>query len=250
MRNRNQRKEPEELTFWQSYSDMMAALLLVFVLIIVFTMTMAKRELESEKQKLEEAQIEMNQYQVEIEEKQQQLDKIIGVKSDIIAELKKEFENTELGISVDPDTGAISFDSKLLFDYNKYELKEGGIEFLNQFFPQYFSVIFQEDIRGYISEIIIEGHTDNEGDYLYNLDLSQKRAFAVAEYCLGDDNNLFTKDEIEALREIVTANGRAYYGLLYDEYGNVDADASRRVEVKFRLTEEEMIEELSGILEN
>ena len=28
-------KAPEELTFWQSYSDMMAALLLVFVLIII-----------------------------------------------------------------------------------------------------------------------------------------------------------------------------------------------------------------------
>lgn len=250
MRNRNKRKEPEELTFWQSYSDMMAAMLLVFVLIIVFTITMAKRELENEQAKLEAERIRTNQIQETLDEKQEQLDRIVGVKSDIITELKKEFEDTELGLSVDPSTGAISFDSQVLFDYNKYELKAGGIEFLNQFFPQYFSVIFREDIRGYISEVIIEGHTDNVGEYLYNLDLSQKRAFAVAEYCLGDNNQMFTENEIESLREIVTANGRAYYDLIYDEDGNVDADASRRVEVKFRLTEDEMIEELSNILEN
>ena len=35
---------------------------------------------------------------------------------------------------------------------------------------------------------------------------------------------------------------------ILDEDGNVDMDASRRVEVKFRLKDEEMIEELNKIM--
>ena len=35
---------------------------------------------------------------------------------------------------------------------------------------------------------------------------------------------------------------------ILDEEGNVDMDASRRVEVKFRLKDEEMIEELNKIM--
>ena len=39
------KSEDEETTYWLSYSDMMAALLLVFVLIISFTMMQAKKEI-------------------------------------------------------------------------------------------------------------------------------------------------------------------------------------------------------------
>lgn len=79
--------------------------------------------------------------------------------------------------------------------------------------------------------------------------MSQKRAFAVSEYCLGD-SKMFSGKKLETVREMVTANGRSYYELKRNANGKVDANASRRVEIKFRLTEEEMIGEMSDILEN
>lgn len=303
---------PEEMTFWQSYSDMMAALLLVFVLIIAFTIIKAKadyeerqealeiqrQEVEEYKNKLEQSENEyqeqqillkkqekelkeqqnlvlkqqesiaeqtkktaeqqqllaeqqktMDEQQLIMDEQKEKLDKIVGVKSNIISELKEAFKDSGMRLTVDSETGSISFDSGVLFDFGKYELKPEGKAFLNKFFPKYFEVILGETTKTYISEVIIEGHTDDSGGYLLNLDLSQKRAYAVAEYCLSGNNRMFSESRLETVRALVTANGRAYYELKYDAKGNVDAAASRRVEVKFRLTDDEMIKEMSEILE-
>ena len=54
-----------------------------------------------------------------------------------------------------------------------------------------------------VSEILIEGHTDTDGDYLFNLELSQKRAYSVAEFCLDEDSDILTVREREALRELL-----------------------------------------------
>ena len=46
----------------------------------------------------------------------------------------------------------------------------------------------------------------------------------------------------------MTANGRSYSNLIYDEDGKENQEASRRVEFKFRLKDEEMVEEMIKIL--
>ena len=48
-------------------------------------------------------------------------------------------------------------------------------------------VLFSDEYRDYVSEIIIEGHTDSVGSYIDNLLLSQQRAYNVASYVLADD---------------------------------------------------------------
>ena len=52
----------------------------------------------------------------------------------------------------------------------------------------------------------------------------------------------------KVLQEKLTANGRSESNLILDENGQEDRDASRRVEVKFRLKDDEMIQELSDVL--
>lgn len=254
---RKERKsEPEELTFWQSYSDMMAALLLVFVLIIAVTVIMDKKDLDEEKKRYEALQIELEGERDQIREQQKriisqqdQIEKIVGIRGEIIAKLKDEFEKTDMAIAIDPEDGSITFDSKLLFDFADDKLKVSGKDFLKEFFPEYFGILMQDGIKEYIAEVIIEGHTDSQGGYISNLNLSQRRALAVAEYCLSDGNGMFTQKELEDLREKVTANGRSYNGIIIKD-GIEDAEASRRVEIKFRLTEEEMIKTMSELLEN
>ena len=41
----------------------------------------------------------------------------------------------------------------------------------------------------YLAEIIIDGYTDTDGDYSYNLQLSQQRSLAVAQYLLDIQGN-------------------------------------------------------------
>ena len=99
-----------------------------------------------------------------------------------------------------------------------------------------------------MAEIIIDGYTDSQGDYLMNLTLSQSRAYAVAEYLLQISGGFLDNERAEDLQEKLTANGRSESNLIYKEDGQEDQDASRRVEVKFRLKDEEMIQELSDII--
>lgn len=117
----------------------------------------------------------------------------------------------------------------------------------------YLDVLLQDQFRGYIAEIIIEGHTDTDGGYQSNMELSYERANAVADFCLDKRNGL-SETEIEQLQKILTVNGKSWSNPVYkkDAAGNpleeVDMPASRRVEIKFRLKEDEMIEKISGIL--
>ncbi len=258
------KKRYEGTSYWQSYSDMMAALLLMFVLIMSFTLlqslksyqekieeeTIAQQQLDEKQKQLSETQKELNDQKDLLNEQQQKLQNLIGIKSELIEALSKEFENSDMSIVVDAQTGAIAFDSSVLFDYDDYELKKTAKKFLNEFFPKYFDVLMSDEFQPYISEIIIEGHTDDEGTYIYNLNLSQKRAFSIAEYCLDSKNKLLSRDKLNTLKTILTANGKSSNNLILKADGSVDKDASRRVEFKFRLKDDEMIQEMKDILEN
>lgn len=245
MSRKNKRKSAfgSGQTYWQSYSDMMAALLLMFILIMAFTLSQSLK-LYEDKIRVQEEQQQL------LDAQQKEIDEIIGVKMDIIQALSEVFKNSNLTIDIDKQTGAISLDSSVLFEYNSAELTPKGIQFLNDFLPLYISVLRGEAYRPYISEIIIEGHTDTSGDYMYNLNLSQRRAYSVAQYCLSGEQSVFDQATVEDLRTIMTANGKSFSNPVYKADGTVDAAKSRRVEIKFRLQDEEMIDRLQDILED
>ncbi len=248
MSKRRKKPEEEEYSYWLSYSDMMAALLLIFILIISFTLLQSASVYEEKQEELEEQQAVIEEQQELLEEQQKELDRIAGIRSDLVAALREEFEGSDLNVSVDEKTGAITLDASILFDVDDSELKEEGEEFLKEFLPKYCSVLLSEEYSEYVSEIIIEGHTDTNGTYIYNLELSQQRAFSVAKYCLDTNSNILGSDEMEVLRGVLTANGKSYSNPIYNDDGTVDLDASRRVEFKFRLQDEEMIDEMMDIL--
>ncbi len=181
-------------------------------------------------------------------EQQMKIDQIIGVKADLIEALNQEFAENQINVNIDPQTGAIVLDSSVLFALRESELTEEGAQILYQILPVYCEVLMSEKYRDYVAEIIIDGYTDSQGDYLSNLELSQNRAFAVASYLLSISGTFMDADSEKALQEKLTANGRSESNLILDENGNENRDASRRVEVKFRLKDDEMIQELSEIL--
>ena len=60
----------------------------------------------------------------------------------------------------------------------------------------------------------------------------------------------FLKDaQVQELQDCLTVNGHSMSDPVLDADGKVDKDASRRVEVKFRLKDEEMIQELNKIMQ-
>lgn len=306
MRNRRKNREVfSEHSYWQSYSDMMAALLLIFILIIAITLAIYKQkttdleqaqlELNAAQAQLDQAAIdlenfrskieqsneelaaslaelkaayaqaalteeELNKAYLEIEDAQKELEvtknelqDIVGVRTDIIGALQSAFNNSSM--SVDAQTGSITFSSDVLFNYNSSVLTQQSENTLREIIPMYLGVLLKEEYRDYIAEIIIEGHTDTDGTYKSNMQLSYNRASSVAKFCMEEGNGL-NENEIQRLQHLLTINARSFSDPVYVADGNgpgslkVDMAASRRVEIKFRLKEDEMIEKISEILED
>ena len=213
-------------------------------------------ELEENRTALTAAQQSLSLQQSKIDEQaallaaqQSEIDKLIGMRSRIIEELRDELRGAGLDAVVDKNTGAIAFTGAVLFDSGKNELKQSGKALLNAFIPVYVRTLMSEENDDYVAEIIIEGHTDTDGTYLSNLALSQERALAVVSYCLSGEMTGLSSAEKQVLQSIITANGRSYSDPVYAADGTVDKEASRRVVFKFRMKDSEMIDQMSEILE-
>ncbi len=190
----------------------------------------------------------LDEQTAQLRAQQVQIDQIIGVKADVVSSLRKEFAANNVNVDIDSQTGALTLDANVMFDYDEAELTEEGKAVLREILPIYCKVLLADENKEYLAEIIIDGYTDTVGDYSYNLELSQRRSLAVAQYLLEIQDEFLTSEEMESLETYLTVNGHSMANPILDEEGNVDMDASRRVEVKFRLKDEEMIEELNKIM--
>ncbi|MGP4106747.1 OmpA family protein [Virgibacillus sp. L01] len=220
------KKEQDDGHFWPSFTDLLTIILLCFILIFI-TMMIIKS--------------------LQIEEMKKTIDQIMGVRAKLVNELQTEFKDSTLEIEVDEKTGAIIFDTEILFAYDKAELKPASFQFLDEFVPKYLDILLQNGYEEYIAEIIIEGHTDRDGSYLYNLELAQERAYSVAAYILSDDFPY--KNIQDHLQEKLTVNSKSYTDFRTNDSGDYSAADSRRVEFKFRLKDEEILERTREILE-
>lgn len=219
------RKTKPTVNYWMSYADLMSAMLLLFALLLAFVML---------------------DYREDLDEKQEQIEAVTSVRHEIIQALTQEFEDSDVGIEVDQQTGAIKFTNNILYEFDSYKLTKKGKKMLDDVIPKYFAILLQDQFQDEISNIIIEGHTDNDGSYLANLNLSQNRAFSVLEYIYSDEFKAFKEKELS--KEYITANGRSNTVPVYDKNNKYSADKSRRVEFQFRLKEEERIEEIEKLV--
>ncbi len=166
---------------------------------------------------------------------------LTGIKLKVIAELKATLGKK---INIDKKSGSLRLASNILFDKGSATLKDGAKSELKANFIEYVSALIgNKNISEHLDKIIIEGHSDSDGSYLYNLNLSQRRAYAVMNY-------LLTLDYIKKhnIKEKLVASGRSYLDTIKVN-GVEDKDASRRIEVKFRLKNEDAMYEIERILD-
>ena len=205
----------------------------------------AESRIDSQSAQLTEYEQQLDAYRYELQKKQGQLEQMVGVKAQIVQQLSLALRKSGIDVSVDEQTGAIALPSQMLFTTNSATLSDGGQKYLRRFLPVYLDVLLSDEFRSYVAEIIIEGHTDSNGTYLHNLQLSQERALSVANYVLGDS---FMSDTLglnasakKTLLGLVTASGRSFSAPVLDANGDEDQNASRRGEIKFRLKDDETI---------
>ncbi|QOQ89766.1 OmpA family protein [Campylobacter peloridis] len=162
------------------------------------------------------------------------------IKENTIKNLQAKFDTN---ITLDSNSGAIVLPSEVLFDTNSFTLKAHAKENLKTILTQYFdSILKDENILNSIENIVIEGHTDSAGSYIYNLDLSQKRAYAVMSFI-----HSFYKDP--RLQKLLMASGRSYSDVIMKD-GKEDKEASRRIEIKFNINTNNALEKVEKYLDS
>ncbi len=196
--------------FWITMTDLMTALVLVFMILFFYTyITSYYDKIQS--------QIEQKNTSQAIEET-----------------LKKQ----NIDVDVDKATGVVKISDLELFDVNSYVLSSSGKAYLEKFAPAYLNSLFSNKyMREHLDKIVIQGHTDSQTyqgqfspdqQYMKNMDLSLKRAYAVADYMINTPYNKSNGDE---LRKKIIVEGASFSTPVFVN-GKEDYAKSRRVELK------------------
>jgi chemotaxis protein MotB len=193
-------------------------------------------------QALEQKQSKYDILITKLQEQKAKIKSLTGIKIKVIAELKKSLGKN---VQIDSKNGSLRLSSSILFDKGSAELKESSKQELKKVFINYVGALTSnKTIKKQLDKIIIEGHTDSDGEYLYNLNLSQKRAFAVMNYLLTLD---FTQKN--NLKPLLLSSGRSDQDAITGANGKEDKDLSRRIEIKFTLKNDDAMNEIERILD-
>lgn len=212
--NRRSKNEgADENIFWVTMADLLLGLAIVFITLFVLAMTGFSQN-----------SVQQQKTQMEIAEK-------------ISGELKKADVNAEM----DKMTGDLKISDVELFELNSYILSNNGKQLLDKLAPIYINSIFADkELADQIQYIIIQGHTDSQmfaginskdEQFLKNMDLSLKRAQAVADYIFKTN---YDKKYSDQFRKIVVVEGKSFNEPVLVN-GIEDFDKSRRVELKLKV---------------
>ncbi len=133
-----------------------------------------------------------------------------------------------------PDVHTITLpDAAINFEFGKSTLLPTTETFLSETMPHYAAITCGSGEQE-VEAFVIEGYTDDLGDDIRNLRLSQERSFAVLAKSLE-----VIREKLpwayECFLQKATANGRGRQNLLRHDDGHLDRDKSRRVMFKIHI---------------
>ncbi|XDZ71166.1 OmpA family protein [Alphaproteobacteria bacterium LSUCC0744] len=216
---------------WLSLSDMMTVLMVLFLIISVTIAVTSSTRLNKFKRVLE----------------------YVSTQEDMLCEklednLLVNFSKRDLQIDCNP-IRIIFTNPNYEFEKNSDELTGDFKRALEIFFPIYLQTVDKWELRDLVDEIRIEGHTDSDGSYIYNMKLSQDRARNVLNFAIKLPELKKSEAYFQWSKSLLTANGLSFSRRL-DQSGKImrfpfkgeeNKDRSRRVEVKLRTNTKEVL---------
>ncbi|EAK2042529.1 hypothetical protein BFM16_07955 [Campylobacter jejuni] len=188
---------------------------------------------------LEKKDEELKNLQEDFQKAKEKVQNLGFIRENLSKELQSKLDNN---ITIDEKTGSISLPAEVLFDKDSYMLKNEAKASLRKILSEYFDAILKDPkIFSNIENIIIEGHTDSDGSYIYNLDLSQKRAYEVMNF-------IYTFYKSDKLQKLLMASGRSFSDPVFVN-GVEDKDKSRRIEIKFSIKNDNALKDVEKFFE-
>lgn len=208
-RRRARSKGEGESPFWISYADLMTAMMTLFLAAMAVTMvaiTYKVRTVES-KEAIRATQIHQ-----------------------VCSQIRARFQGDST-IHVDCTDNRISFGEAGRFAHDDYHLPVTAGPAIARLVPVVLDAADGPLGRKWLKQVVIEGFTDTDGSYLYNLHLSLERSEWVMCMLLDPRRNrdlALTAPQLQRVRDLFLAGGVSFNG------AKDTKDASRRVELRLQ----------------
>lgn len=206
VRKRSNKSEGES-PFWISFADLMTALMTLFLVVMAVTLISITQSIPKT---VEQEAI-----------RQQDIKIVMG----LLNAQSKPFEK----VRVDESNFRIDLGEIVRFDSASSTISpEAGI-FLRSYIPVLLAVKKHEQGR-WIKRYVIEGFTDQDGSYTYNLRLSLDRSLNVICSLIpktgSEDSKSLTQSQLREIQALFLVGGFSFNSIMEDKA------ASRRVELK------------------
>ena len=199
-------KQDGESPFWISFSDLMSALMTLFLVVMAVTLVAVTKNVTAE----EEAKILRE-----------------GAIRNVMAKIKK--VSSEKKVEVNETTYQIDLGEIVRFESGKYAIQTDAAKFLRDYIPVLLSAKATPEGEKWMRRVVVEGFTDQDGTYLYNLGLSLDRSRSVVCALFAKptpDEPALSSAQLDQIQDLFLVGGYSFNSVRKDKA------ASRRVELK------------------
>ena len=222
---RRSQKLEGESPFWISFSDLMSALMVLFLLVMAVTLISVTKDVTT------------------AEERKIQREKDIQELMATIRESSREFPE----VKVDESTYRIDLGDVVRFDSGRSNIEEAGSRFLRAYVPVLLKAQASELGEKWIRRIVVEGFTDQDGTYLFNLGLSLQRSQRVVCVLFDHpypDEQVLTAGQKRQIQDLFLVGGYSFNSM------KASKEASRRVELKVDFWALDETKTLSSVMDD
>ena len=190
-------KDEGERPFWISFADLMTACMTVFLIVMAVTLVALREDVDNYTNAARLSRLR----QVEIERFAKQL------------RASSEEIRPPVKVSIIKDIVRIDLGSAANFVSGSADISAGGSKFLRGYFPKVLEAAKTDLGKKWLKRVVVEGFTDTDGSYLFNLDLSLQRSRKVVctmfEPAQGGERAM-TRAELGQIRDLFLVGGYSF----------------------------------------
>jgi outer membrane protein OmpA-like peptidoglycan-associated protein len=206
-------RDEAEKPFWISFSDLMTACMTVFLIVMAVTVVSLKDEITRLKQVTALAR-----------ERQAEIEQFANALRDASARAYPDVK-----VETIKDTVKVDLGSGVSFISGSADISDAGSRFIRGYLPKVLDAAQTPLGKKWLKRVVVEGFTDTDGSYLFNLDLSLQRSRKVVCAMYEPPANgeaAMTQEQLEQIRDLFLVGGYSFNSM------QASKAKSRRVELK------------------
>lgn len=198
-------KHEGESPFWISFSDLMSALMVLFLVVMAVTLVSVTQSIDAATR----ATIERS-----------------AAISKLMAMIAKDAQKA--GVGVDQQNFRIDLGKEVRFESGSFTISAPAGQFLRSYVPLLLSAKDTPEGQRWMRSVVVEGFTDEDGTYLYNLQLSLDRSRSVvcSLFQSTSSGDALSPEQLRKVQELFLVGGYSFNSIKKDKA------ESRRVEFK------------------